>query len=333
VRTSKIPQDRLFLQDRDIAINVARASFAGWHDLLVFTLLLTALAIIRLWFADLRWTTALWTALAASAAIGHGAGRLVAARLSFHAFDGLLAADALHPPTRRRYIAAWHGIGLAVLAALTLIARPSLLIASLPAYLVGVLGTGLLAGLRVPIHLTKKRRFGWAIRSWSHRPGTGVATGMILLVSLLPARMLGTNQLVALVGIESVLFALALTAVDFGIVRFMVISGHGPRRIIVHHGGGMAAFAAVAVPGCWIVLGSIAASIVAAASAAMLLFCVLRILAYRLHGKRFADFLVSILASLLMLTAYSAPVALPVVVLAMLWQLQRRGRAKTWLLA
>jgi len=60
--------------------------------------------------------------------IGIGAGRLVRAPLTFYAF-GLLAADARHPHTRRRYMTAWHGVGLALLAVVTLV----LLLLLLPA--------------------------------------------------------------------------------------------------------------------------------------------------------------------------------------------------------
>jgi hypothetical protein len=110
------------------------------------------------------------------------------------------------------------------------------------------------------------------------------------------------------------------------------IVGHGSRHIIARHIRGLASFLAVAVSACWVMLGPIAAGIVAAVCAAMMLLVSLRVLAYRLHAKRFADLLVSILAGLLMLVAYSMPVVLPVIALAMFWQLQRRGRAKTWLL-
>jgi hypothetical protein len=60
---------------------------------------------------------------------------------------------------------------------------------------------------------------------------------------------------------------------------------------------------------------------------------VLRTLAYRIHGKGFADFIVSILTGLLILTAFSMPIILPFVGIAILWQLQRRSTARTWLLA
>ncbi len=87
---------RLFRQDRLIVWNAVRATFAGWHDRVIVTIvLLAALAVVRAWFVDRTWTVAIRTALAAGTMIGFGAGRLVATRLAVHAFDGLLAADAL----------------------------------------------------------------------------------------------------------------------------------------------------------------------------------------------------------------------------------------------
>jgi hypothetical protein len=326
--------NRLFCQDRMIASNTMRATFAGWHDRAIAAfMLLAALAVAHTWFADRPWMIAAWMAFGAGTLIGIGAGRLVRARLAFHAFSGLLAADALHPQTRRRYMTAWHGVGLALLAVTTLIVRPSLLVVSVPAYLAGVLIAGLIGGVRMPKRIAGTARPGWTLRTWSHRPIAGVAAATVLVPLLLPARTLGTNALMAVVGIATILLALTLTGVDDAVVRFMTIAGHGSRRIFVHHGKGIATFFAVSVPGCWIILGPVAAGIAAAACVAMLLLLTLRVLAYRLHTKRFADFLVSILAGLLMLVAYSMPVALPVLALAMLWQLQRRGRAKTWLLA
>ncbi len=235
--------NRLFRQDRLIASNTIRATFAGWHDRAIAALmLLAALAAARAWFVDRPWTVAAWAALAAGAMTGIGAERLVRARLTFHAFEGLLAADALHPQMRRRYMAAWHSIGLALLAVTTLIVRPSLLVISVPAYLSGVLIAGLTGGVRIPKRIVGTARPGWTLRAWSHRPvaGAAAATVLLLLLLLLPARTLGTNALMAVVGICTVLLALMLTGVDDAVVRFMTIAGHGSRRIVVHHGKGIA---------------------------------------------------------------------------------------------
>lgn len=314
--------------------HTVRATFTAWHDRVIAGLMLiAALVAVHAGFADRPWTIAAWAALIAGAMIGIGVGCLIATRLAFHAFDGLLAADALHKPTRQRYMAAWHGIGLGLLVALTLIARPSLMVVSLPAYLVGAVIAELTGGFVIPKHITGTIRPGWTLRTWLHRPIAGVAAAMILLLSLLPARALGMNALMAVAGIGTVLLALMLTHVDDAIVRFMTIAGNGSRRVIARHTGGIVTFLIVSVPGCWLLLGTVAAGIVVATGAAMLLLLSVRVLAYRLHGKRFADFFVSMLMSLLMLVAYSMPVALPVIAFALLWQLQRRGQAKTWLLA
>lgn len=326
--------NRLFRHDRSIVINAIRANFAKRHDrLLAAIMLLAALAVVRSWFIDRPWIVAAWVAIATGIMIGLSAGRLVIERLAFHTSDGLLAAEALLPQTRQRFLAAWHGVGMALLALVTLIAKPSLLLVSVPAYLLGVLIAGLTHSVRMPVRIIDKAGSARRIRTWLHHPSAGFAAAVILLLSALPAPMLGTNALMAVVCIEAVLLTLMLTIVDDSIVRFMAIAGHGSQRIIVHHAKGLASFLAVAVPGCWIMLGPIAAGIVAAASVVMLLLQSLRILAYRMHGKRFADLLVSILAGLLVLIGYSMPLALPVVALAMLWWLQRRGRAKTWLLS
>jgi hypothetical protein len=324
---------RLFRHDRLIARNTIRATFMSWHDRVIAALMLVAaLAVVRVRLVHFPWTVAAWTALAASTVIGIGAGRLVARRLAFHTSDGLIAADALHPRIRRRYMAAWHGVGLTLLAGVTLITRPSLLVVCVPAYCAGALVAGLIDSFAKPRRIAGMRRPGWTFRAWSHCPMAGIAAAMVLLLLLLPARTLGTNALMAVVGTGTVLLALMLTGVDDAIVRFMTIAGHGSRRIIVHHAKGAVTFLALAVPLCGAILGPSAAGIIAAACIAMLLLLTLRILAYRLHAKPFADVLVAILASLLMLVAYSMLVALPVIALAMVWPLQRRGQTKNWLL-
>jgi len=331
---ARVKAGRLFRQDRLILTNTIRATFAGWHDRAIAALmLLAALAAVHAWFADRPWRIAAWAAVVMGLSAGIGAGRLVGARLAFQAFDGLLAADALHPPTRKRYMAAWLGIGLGQLVVLVLIARPSLLVASVPAYLIGALVTGLTGGVRLPKRIAGTARLGWTLRAWLRSPIAGMLAAIVLILLLLPARTLGMNALMAVIGVGTLLSALALTPVDDAIVRFMTIAGLGSRRILLHHAKSMMAFLVIAVPGCWVWSGPVAGCVVFATGTAIVLLMTLRILAYRLHGNRFADVLVSIFAGLLMLVAYAMPVALPVIAPVMLWQLHRRGQAKTWLLA
>ncbi|TGX54170.1 hypothetical protein E5A73_08615 [Sphingomonas gei] len=331
---SETRRDRLFHHDWRIAVNSARATFAGWQDRLIAgTMLLIAMTVVRSWFTDPPWRIAAWVALGAGIVVGMVAGRLVAARLRFHGSDGLLAAEALQSLTRRRYMAASHGAGIAVLAATTLIARPSLLIISAPAYLAGAFAVHMITNLARPVPAIRKARPGWTVRRWLRQPGAGIVAAMILLLSLLWANTLGTNALIAVVGIEVILLALTLTLVDDSVVRFMTIAGHGARAIVLHHAQSLLPFTGLAVPICLVAFGPVAAGIVAAASIATLLLLAARVLAYRLYGKRFADLLVSIHAGVLLLAGYAAPIALPFVAIAILWQLQRRGAAKTWLLA
>lgn len=52
-RSAQGEMTRLFHQDRLIASNTIRATFAGWHDRAIAALMLVAtLAVVRAWFAD-----------------------------------------------------------------------------------------------------------------------------------------------------------------------------------------------------------------------------------------------------------------------------------------
>lgn len=329
------PAARLFRYDRRIAINAARATFLGWHDrLIAATILLFALAAARSWLLDRAWPIAAWTAFGAGVLMGLTAGRLIALRLAFHTFDGPLAADALCPALRRRYLIAWHAIGLTLLAIFTVIVRPSLLIAILPGYLIGAFVGYVTGSFSIAGFGAGKAGFGRMLRSWIQRPGAGIAAAAILLLSLaLTAQYLRGDALVVGAGIEAALSGLALTIVDDSNVRFQTIAGRGAWRIIGRQARGAMLFVGIATPVCALAFGPTLAAVVTATSSGVLLLMVLRTLAYRIHGKGFADFIVSILTGLLILTAFSMPILLPIVGIAILWQLQRRSAAGTWLLA
>jgi hypothetical protein len=322
----------LFRHDRQIAVNTAKANFTGWNDRLIAgAMLLLALVFVRAWAGDQSWKVAAWAACAVGAGAGIWASRLLAARIAFHRFDGLLAADAVQAALSRRYLLAWHGIAIAALATVTLVARPSLLIVSVPAYIAGALLAGVTDRLATR-RIAARPALGRSVRRLLHRPGAGAVAAVILCLSLLPAQALEMEGQLAVIGIEVLLFAAALTPVEQDIVRFKASSGHGPWRIILGYSHGLLLFAVIAAPVCWLVIGPVPASIVLATSAATLLLLAMRVCAYAVHGKRFADFLVSILAGLFALVAWWMIVLLPFVALAALWQLQRRAAAKTWLL-
>jgi len=333
MRTRVGPGNRLLRHDRQIAINTARANFSGWNDRLIAgAMLFLALAFVRAWAGDQSWKVAAWAAGAVGTGAGIGVSRLLATRIAFHRFDGLLAADAVQRALCRHYLLAWHGVGIATLAAVTLIARPSLLVIGVPAYLAGALLAGV-TGRLATRRMAARPALGRSVRRLLHRPGAGVVAATILCLSLLPAQALAKEGQLAIVALETLLFAAALTIVEQDIVRFKASSGHRPWRIVFSYSHGLLSFAAIAAPVCWLVTGPVAASIVLAISAAMLLLLAMRVCAYGVHGKRFADLLVSILAGLFGLVAWWMIVLLPFVAFAALWQLQRRAAAKTWLLA
>jgi hypothetical protein len=329
------PAARLFRYDRRIAINAARATFSGWHDrLIAATMLLFALAAAHSWLLDRAWPIAAWTAFGVGVMVGLTAGRLIAVRLAFHTFDGPLAADALCPALRKHYLIAWFAIGLTLLAIFTTIARPSLLIAILPGYLIGSFVGHVIGNFSIAGFGTGKAGFGRMLRSWIQRPGAGIVAAAILLLSLaFTAQYLRGDALVVVAGIETALTGLALTIVDDSSVRFQTIAGRGAWRIIGRQARGATLFVGIATPVCALAFGTTLAAVVAATSIAALLLMVLRTLAYRIHGKGFADLIVSILTGLLILTAFSMPIVLPFVGIVILWQLQRRSTARAWLLA
>jgi hypothetical protein len=326
---------RLFRYDRRIAINAARATFSGWHDrLIAATMLLFAVAAARSWLLDHSLRVAAWAALGAGIPIGLTTGRQFALRLAFHAFDGPLAADALCPVTRRRYLIAWHAIGLTLLTIITVIARPTLLIASLPGYLIGALVGHGTAGVSLIGLAASKTGCERTLRSWIQRPRAGIVAAAILLLSLaFTARYLRADTLVVVAGFEAAILGLALTIVDDGSVRFQTIAGRAAWRIISRQARGATNFVGIAAPICAFAFGPALTAVVTAAALGALLLMAMRTLAYRIHGKGFADFIVSILTGLLILTAVAMPIVLPFVGIAILWQLQRRSAASTWLLA
>lgn len=326
--------DRLFAYDRRIVVNTVRATLAPWQDRLTAVIgLLIGILGVRASLVDRPLREATWAVVAAAGMVGVTAGRLIASRLAFHAFDGVLAVDALRVPTRQRYMCAWSAIALAALAIVTLVARPSLMLVSLPAYVAGALVGGGMLGFGVSERAMSTPQYRRTITSWARRPSAGIVSATIVFVSLtLVANVLGTDAITAVAGIEATILAAALTVVDPRIVRFLTIAGQGSWRILARQARGAMLFIVLAPLSCALALDVRVAGIVATVSTAAVLLMTMRILAYRLHGQGFADVLVSMLVALLVLVAFSLPLMLPLVVIAMLWQLQRHAATKTWML-
>ena len=326
---------RLFAFDRQIVLNGVRAAFGSWPDRLVAVIgLLVVLGGVRTWFADRPWAIATAVGCAAGVLVGMSAGRLIASRLAFHAFDSPLGADALHFPTRRRYTIAWHGIGLIIVAAVTLVARAPLVTVSLPGYAAGALLGGATFGFGVSGITAWRPRYGRMMRAWWQRPRAAIVSAAILTATLMVlGGVPGRNAMMALAAVETAILILSLTMVDDGVVRFLTITGQSSWRFIMRHARGGMIFVGLAAPLCAFGFDPAVAGIIVSVSVAALLLMATRILAYRLHGKRAADFIVSILIAFLILVAYAMPILMPFVAIILFWQALRRAATKTWLLA
>jgi hypothetical protein len=322
--------NRLVRHDGLIVAGTARTTFAGGPDRLIAAAMLAGgLLAVHVWFAGRPWTAALWAAAVAGGGAGFAVGQGLAVRLAYHRLDGLLAADALHPARCRHYILTGHTVGLASVMVVTAIARPSLLIASVPAYAAG----SVLAYLVSARDQGDRRAFaGEALRRWLRHPGAGGAAATILLLALGLGRSLPAHVFMACVGVVTLLLLTALAMVDDAVIRFRLLVGHRPWRIVGDHAQALLVFAGVAVPAGWFVAGRAVAAIIAGLSAAMLLVLAIRILAYCLHGRRLANLLVSILTGLTLLVGYALPASLPLFAIMLLWRLQRRADARRWAL-
>lgn len=333
---TKASDDRLFRYDIRIAANALRAAFR-WHErLMVVAVLAIGVVAIRSWMLDhSSQKMALWAAAGGGALIAIGCGRAIRARLSFHSADGPLAADALIAGSRRRYTAAWHLVAVALLTVLTMLFGPWMAGAALGGYAIGAVvthGFNLPEPAVTPAWLPTSRVD--TVRSWLRWPGAGLWTAALLIVLLALLRpLLSPDALLFAAGLGTVLSMLALTTVDDGIIRFMAIAGFGPWATVWRQARGGALFLTLAAPACAVVFGLTVGGVVGSIGVVALTLLMLRVLAYRLHGKRFADLLLYGLAGLLIFVAIAMPVLLPVLLAMILWPLQRRAAERTWLIA
>ena len=328
---------RLIRHDALLLSNLARAAFATWRDRLTLVIaapLLLAIGYDRL--LSLPPGTARYLCAFAAFALAFVAAKAIAHRLEFFRTESVLAMDGLSPAPARRYALA--GICAATLPISLLIALldPSALPISLAALLAGCTLAGLsnVGGL---LALVPRRKAGFhAVQTWLARPIAGVALALlfIVVVAIVMAVSLSTSSdRAAIIGIAALILALPLAGVNDTIVRFMALSGFSAWRTIWHPMRGLLIFAVIAAPVAGLAAGPMATAVIAAAAFALLLMVAMRVLAYRIYGRRFADLVVSILFGMLLVAAFAAPLVLPLLVPAMLWWLVRRARRSTWLLA
>lgn len=326
--------DPLLRYDALIFLHALNTTFKRWRDrLTVASVLLIGVLVLRLGIASRPWALVAWLFLGIGLLTGFATLRLPTSRLSGHISSGLLAVEALTPAMRWRYLATWHLIGLAGVTLLTLTARPSLLLASVPGYLGGsVLGYAA-AAFGKPESSLRPAGHKRALLLRPAAPYAGLASGGSLLAALAATRVCLPPEAFppVLVAITTPM-ALGLTAFDNALIKFMCLSGYSPFQLILKTSKNEVAFLLLTLPAAWGLSGWLAASLVAGICLATCILKILGIWISCLYDKKTSEIILTILASVLILTGLYAPVILPVALSVILWQLYRRAAAQTWML-
>lgn len=327
----------LFRYDLRIGANAVKRAVARWHDkVIALAVAIISIAALRSWFRPLEWQTAAWIAVGLGLLVGIGSGAAIRARLAYHSADGPLAAEALGSGSRRRYAATCHLGVLALLALASMLVRPSLLACIAGGYVAGaaVSLASSLPSLVAILPDRPNRGMVGVVKSRLGEPRAGAWAAAVLMASLVllhqsaPAR----SDMLAGLGIVTALLVSALTMVDDQAIRFMAMAGHGSRESVWRHGRGLVLFMAISIPVCALVFGLAAGGLVASVGFGGLLLLMLRVLAYRVHGKRLAHLRLLAVAGLFVLAASSAPLLLPPIFALLLWRMQRQASRRAWLI-
>lgn len=324
----------LLRHDRLIVANELRSALSSWSDkMIALALLVSALVAARSTLSDRPFLFAATAIAALATAVGARAAWMIEARVDFHAEDGVLAADVWAETVRRHYALSVHAWVCAIVTLCALIGRPTAAVLAPIGYLIGA-GISHVARRVVPAGESPRRSSPFrGIEKVLQRPIAGAMAAVPVVLVLLLFRSIEPERMAILMLAVSAVAALVLTMLDYHVVRFMTESGYSAGRIIGLHARSLLTFLIPTLVASLIWSDRLVTIVIVAVVLTALTFMTSRILAYRIHSKRTADTLVSLGAGLVALTAFSMPMFLPVVVMAILWQLHRRARPVTWLLA
>lgn len=322
----------LLRHDRMIVANELRSAFFSWRDkLIALAVLVVALVAVRSALSHRPLIFAATAIAALATATGAATARVIERRLDFHSQDGVLAADALAKDARWHYALPIHALACAIVTVCAVIGRPKAAVLATIGYLIGA-GISHVVCRVVLTNATPRRSLSLrAIRHLLQRPISGALAAIPVVLPLLLLRSIEPGQMATVIGLLSATAALLLTMVDHNVVRFMTESGYPAGRIIGIHARSLLIFLILTVPASLALSDRLVAIVIFGVVLAALIFMTSRILAYRIHSKRTADTLVSI-CGIACLTGVAMPMLLPVVVIAILWQLHRRAVPVTWLL-
>lgn len=325
----------LFRHDYAIVSAVARTTFGNLSDALTLLLGVPLLTlVVRAWIAGLASERVHLLAIAIGFSMAFAVAKFAFSRIEYHRTDGALTAFAFTPTERICYVVPIFAIGLA--AGLAVVEILNLDFSAL--WMVSTL-SGAAAGWAWPIvtRALRERRFvfvswpglGRSRRPWPMPVVAAIGAGNGIICALLPVDL----PVAAAVTIASGIVASALLGrVDAAKVSYMTMVGHSSPSIIAAHLAGLlgffipfAAALAIAAEFPLTLIGALFAF-------AVPVFATMRILAYRSFGRRFADWVVTILFAITALIALSLPPVAPLFVLVSLIWLFRRAVSRTWLI-
>lgn len=322
--------------DAAIVRAALRALGRNRSDLVTLLIGIPLLALIaRDWAVPLSPAQHRWLAAGIGAAIGFMAATQALGRLAYHATDGILAAPAQHWRPQARLAIVILGtalaIGLSGLAILGVFAPDRYLIG----FAVGAVSAAAAGRFRLAM-VTGQAMRGHILPNVGRSSRTlfwltvvlGAATGVAL--TMLPVTGTAAAALAALVAFAA---GTALGPVDAELVGYLTMIGRTSRAII---GDRIARPLAFLVPLAGaLAVGADRIALIAGmlAAGAVPLLIALRVLAYRLFGRRAGDWFIGILLAVAALALALFPPLAPVVLLVGLVRLARGAAPKRWLIA
>lgn len=321
----------------DLAIAKAAARLLTRRRADLFTVLLgvPSLTLVgRAWVNGWADTERDLIAFGASALISASIAQGLSERVRFHQSDGVLARFA-------QGSGAWLTYTMPLLAAGVLANFIGMAAIGMLAPGSFILGTciGLPTGLAIPF--LRERAGSWwrllaptvALDLRRHRFGLAIGGAASLAVGLICAVVHPTTYVgLAVTGCYGFIVIILTGRIDASTVRFMTLVGHGGSALLRRW---LPIQVALLAPGSFVLLFAqewVAAGVSAAVALGLPIVTTLRIFAYRVFTPLLADWMVAgVIAAICFVTLNFPPLG-PLVVIAAIYWLVRRGSETRWLL-
>lgn len=318
-----------------IAVSAARHLARRPGELLTLAVCLPILVLIaRAWLGGLPDPHRNLVALGASALVAMLLSKGILERLWFHQTDGVLARFAQKPRD-------WFGFVVLVLAAGLLLSMLGLIAIDILPFKNALVAAacGVLAGLTIPF--LRQHRHRWRQR-FSPRLGALSLQGASMpIVGASASAAAGTictlvshnGHIDAVLSGAFGLLVIVLTGrVDPSCVRYMTLMGYSSASLARAWFPMQLALTLPMLAVLLLAQNWIAAGVVAANATGLLVITALRIFAYRAFSCTMANWIVAGLVSIAGFTALTLPPAAPIIVIASIVWLVRRGSGSRWLL-